>query len=71
MECLIIRLSEEETSSWRKGDPESEALKEECCKLARRLSKQMLVAVEIETLPEDNPDYLEARPTTLWSSNER
>jgi len=44
MECLIIRLTEEETWSWRKGDPASEALKEECCVLARRLSKQVHVA---------------------------
>lgn len=71
MECLIIRLTEEETWSWRKGDRESEELKKEVCAMARVLSKRMMVPVEIETLPEHDPDYVEQRPTTLWSSNQR
>lgn len=71
MECLIIRLTEEETWSWRRGDRGSGELKKEICALAKVLGKRAGVPVEIESIPEDNPDYLEARPTTLWSSAER
>ena len=71
MECLIIRLTEEETWAWRKGDEASELLKKDIRELAKALSRRAGVTVEIESIPEENPDYLEARPTTLWSWVER
>jgi hypothetical protein len=71
MECLIIRLTEEETWAWRRGDEGSELLRKDIRAIAKVLSRKNGVRVEIESTPEENPDYLEARPTTLWSSAER
>jgi hypothetical protein len=71
MECLIIRLTEEETWSWRRGDQGSASLKKEICEMAKILSRRMRVPVEIQTLPEHDPQYFDDRPATLWSSNER
>jgi len=67
MECLIISLTEEETWQWRAGDGKSEELKKEVCALARVLASRAGVPVEIQSVPEEDPQYLEARPTTLWS----
>jgi hypothetical protein len=71
MECMIIRLTEEETWSWRKGDRESEELKKEVCAAASLISQKLLVRVDIESIPEDDPNYMEQRPTILWSSDRR
>lgn len=71
MERMIIELTEEETWSWRKGDRASEELKKEVCAMARLCSQRLMLTVEIQTLPEHNPDYCDDRPTVLWSSNQR
>jgi hypothetical protein len=70
MPTILIQLNDDEVDAWRSTGPAAARQRTKFKRLGRYLHRETGRPVEIETYPENNPDYFDPRPTTLWRASD-